>query len=748
MINEILRIRQEINAAVIPVGDKKIPLNSKWQSVKLSSQELTEYKNASNYGLVCGPISEGLEVIDVDLKVLKSKEDRDKYEFELLEFLDDNIHNLFSKVSVYRTLNNGLHILYKANNTEGNKKLAIPKDAKEAIIETRGKGGYVQMYPDFHHLGLKYDEIKRITDEDRNILISCCKSLTYEVKEEVQPKKTAKKTEQIGVSPWEDYNDRTNVFDLISSEFTVVRQLTNYTLIKRNGAESLTSGKIFHDSNCLYLHSTGTRYDAEKLLSPFVLYTIQNHNGDFSEATKDLYKKGFGTRYEPKTKFEFKEDEEIVIDNDFPTEVFPKEIQLYIKENADKLGLIPDFMGSSLLWLASSVIGNSLNIQIKKGWKDNCMVWIACVANAGIGKSPSTGAITKPFENLNQKEQKLFDKEEKKYNEYKFLSKEEKKYQDEVKQPVNRQFIANDITLEALTGLLAQNPNGVGVLKDELNGWVQDMNKYRDGSDLSFWLTSFNGGSYSSNRKTSGNTFVDSPFVPVIGGIQPSILDRLATAERQDSGFMDRLLLSYPDKEEVQMFNDNEIDEDLITWYDGFVRGIIEQVKGYTVRNSDEEIVPLIAEFTKDGKDEYKRVFNEITTIQNSKDTDEKLKSVLPKMKIYLGRFALLVRFIKWSLNQEIELLQVEKDDVLSSEKLLNYFTKNATLNKKNSSESRELKLIIKKSGAITTKEKIEALMKSEITATKKQIAKELGVTIRTVQRYAKDTAKRVPEKD
>ena len=107
-----------------------------------------------------------------------------------------------------------------------------------------------------------------------------------------------------------------------------------------------------------------------------------------------------------------------------------------------------------------------------------------------------------------------------------------------------------------------------------------------------------------------------------------------------------------------------------------------------------------------------------------------------------------MVRFIKWSLNQDIELLQVEKEDVLSSEKLLNYFTKNATLNKKNSSESRELKLIIKKSGAITTKEKIEALMKSEITATKKQIAKELGVTIRTVQRYAKDTAKTVPGKD
>ena len=266
MDKEILRIRAEINAAVIPVGKNKIPLNKKWQSVRLSSQELGEYTTAINYGLVCGEISEGLEAIDVDLKVLNSKEDRDKYEKELLDFLNDNVDNFYKKVSIYRTLNNGLHIIYKANNIEGNKKLAIPKEGKEAIIETRGKGGYVQLYPNFHHRGLKYDEITKITDEDRSILIECCRSLTYETKEEIKPKETKKNQKQDGLNPWTDYNERTNVFDLISSEFTVVRQLSNYTLIKRNGAESLTSGKIFHDSNCIYLHSTGTRYDAEKLL--------------------------------------------------------------------------------------------------------------------------------------------------------------------------------------------------------------------------------------------------------------------------------------------------------------------------------------------------------------------------------------------------------------------------------------------------------------------------------------------------
>ena len=736
--NYILEIRHKLKAAIIPTNNK-IPLNKEWQTLKLSIEELKNYTNAVNFGLVCGTVSDGIECLDIDLKVLDTKEERYVYEKDLLSYLSDNVDNFINKVAIYRTLNNGLHIIYKAGNIEGNQKLAKVKGKTEAVIETRGIGGYVQIYPDFHHKGLKYEEITKITNEDRSILIECCKSLNEEVKEEIQPKETKKeKHQQEGLSPWVDYNERTNVFDLVSNEFTIVKQLANYTLIKRIGAESLTSGKIFHDSNCIYLHSTGTRYEAEKLLSPYAIYTVQNHNGDFTASSRDLYDKGFGTRFEPNN-YDFKEEvKEPIKENNFPVEIFPKEIQYYIKENTEKLGLITDFMGSGMLWLASSVIGNSLNIQIKNGWTDNCTIWLACVASAGVGKTPSISAVTKPLEKLNQKEQKLYAKEEKKHNDYKFASKEEKKFIDEVKEPVNRQFLANDITLEALTGLLAQNPNGVGVLKDELNGWVQDMNKYRDGSDLSFWLTSFNGGSYSSNRKTSGNTFVDAPFVPVIGGIQPSILDELATAERQESGFMDRLLLSHPNAT-VNKFNDNELDQQLIDWYDGYVRGIIEHVKGFININSDNEVVPLLAGFTPDAKAEYKRIFNEITDKQNSDDSDEKLKSVLPKMKIYLGRFALISRFIKWSVNTDIELLEIEKQDIKNAEKLVRYFTNNATSNKQSSKEVFDIKAIIKKSGEITPKGKIEAILKTGIKVTKKQIAKEVGVTIRTVQKYVKD---------
>ena len=47
--------------------------------------------------------------------------------------------------------------------------------------------------------------------------------------------------------------------------------------------------------------------------------------------------------------------------------------------------------------------------------------------------------------------------------------------------------------MEALSGFTPRKDNAVGVFKDELVGWLKDMNKYRAGSDLEFWLSVWSG---------------------------------------------------------------------------------------------------------------------------------------------------------------------------------------------------------------------------------------------------------------
>jgi len=172
-------------------------------------------------------------------------------------------------------------------------------------------------------------------------------------------------------------------------------------------------------------------------------------------------------------------------------------------------------------------------------------VWICCVGKPGIGKTPSINHIIFPLTKKNNKEIKNYIKEKEKYDNYYELDKKEREQVEEIKKPMKSQFIANDVTIEALIDLHEESKNSVGVFKDELAGWFKDMNKYRAGSDLEFWLSSWSNKGVAVNRKTSKNSFVESPIIPVLGGIQPSILTNFFTDENKDNGFIDRMLTCF-----------------------------------------------------------------------------------------------------------------------------------------------------------------------------------------------------------
>ena len=132
-------------------------------------------------------------------------------------------------------------------------------------------------------------------------------------------------------------------------------------------------------------------------------------------------------------------------------------------------------MGVSLVWAISVIIGNSVKVEVKKGWIEPCSVWIAAVGKAGLGKTPSINNIIYPLQRINSREIKEFIKKNAEYQEYMALSKKEKAQVEEVPKPKKKQFIANDITLEALVDLHQDSDNSVGVFKDELAGWFKEM---------------------------------------------------------------------------------------------------------------------------------------------------------------------------------------------------------------------------------------------------------------------------------
>ena len=741
MTKSYLRKLATLGYSIIPVNELKKPIG-KWKSYQNIHRTADEVENLSapDFGIVTG--YNDIECIDVDLKIFSSLQEQKEWWKEYLDFLQDNIEDFTDKVVIAKTKKAGYHIIYKTKQKTGNVKIARLKDYTEAIVESRGVGGYIMIYENFL-FGKGYHDVDYITDKERDIIWSISRTYNYieNVKIDTPKKSEYKATSENDITPWVDYNSKHSAMDLITDEFTIVRNTSTNYIIKRHGATSPHSGYVYKDSGCMYLFSTGTLYPNEQLLSPFAIFAHKYHNGDMTKAAADIYAQGYGSRKIPKVEFK-NEVPEVKIDRiEFPLDIFPHEIQQYIIQSANTLGLSIDYMGSAFIWMSSVIIGNSVRIEVKPGWQEIATVWIAIVGKPGIGKTPSINQMIFPLREVNVREQKEYVKQYAKWREYEALDKKEKQYAEEITKPVSKQFLVGDITLEALVDLHEQNPNAVGIFKDELAGWFKDMNKYRQGSDLEFWLSSWSGTSISLNRKTSKSAFVDKPFIPVLGGIQPSVFEDFTTGDNKENGFVDRILISYPELN-VNHYNNKHIDDEIIEWYRSFVINFRDSIQRNLLKFNDKgEIESTVSKFESKAVSEWIRIHDQITDIQNSDDENEYMKSMLPKQKSYIPRFALIINTIWSAFDDSIKIGIVKTDSLLRAEKLSSYFINMSKLVKRDVKEKNNLKQIARSAGS-DTHDQFMAMYKANPNINRTTASEILEVSRRTIQNWVKKLEK------
>ena len=136
--------------SMITIGENKVP-NYPWincKTEKLSEDQfLTQFKTESTKGLGIVTGFDFLEVIDIDLKVFSTTKEMTDFWDEYLNTLRQLIYDFDNKFVIYKTKSGGYHILYKSKRAVGNKKVAVLKGHTQAVIETRGVGGYLFAYP-------------------------------------------------------------------------------------------------------------------------------------------------------------------------------------------------------------------------------------------------------------------------------------------------------------------------------------------------------------------------------------------------------------------------------------------------------------------------------------------------------------------------------------------------------------------------------------------------------------------------
>jgi len=738
-MTELFEINKLISKgfSLITADKNKRPLGS-WKDAQTTATDVETFKNqflSKGSEGVCGIVTgfNDLEVMDVDLKVFSTAQEKKEWFGEYISFLQDNIMDFDDKFVIYKTKNEGYHILYKTKRVEGNLKVAKLKGHSQQVLETRGVGGYVVLYANSYN-NRSYLDIDYISDSDREILFAVSRS--YNFIEDVVvsvPKKEKNTAPSVGLTPWDDYNNKVSVLDIIGGEFDVVRMLKDRAVIRRHGAESPHSGYVYNDSGLMYLFTSGTQFEAEKGYNAFAVYSHLVHNGDFTAASRDLYSQGYGDRQVIETPKEIIEEAEVVVETDFPLDIFPAELQTYIKACNESLNNSIDYMACSLLFLTSIIIGNSLELEVKRGWKESANLWMSLVGRAGVGKTPSISSITFPLSRLNNIEIKKHIEDAQKYENYMNMSEKDKAMSSVVEKPKKTQFIVNDVTLEALVELHNENPNGIGVLKDELAGFFKDMNKYREGGDLEHWLSSWSGKEINLNRKTAKSSFVEKAYLPIMGGIQPSILDSFHTDENKDNGFLDRMLFTFPEIE-IEKYSDKEMSQQVLDWYESYINTFYQSTKRNIKYSEGGTIEPIIAKFTLEANAEWIRIFNEITDVQNGEDESESMKSMLPKQKAYICRFALIINTLASHSDKSINKDVIEVDSVLKAERLSKYFV---SMNKKLIAESikrNKSKVVLDKKKS--NEENFKAIYKSNPNVTSKELATLIGVSRRTITKY------------
>jgi len=654
--------------SVLPLKADKSPNIGTWktnQTTPPTQAQVLNYTNSDGFkylGLVTG--YNDLEAIDIDLKVFVEQSERDTFWSNYLQELEDNIEGFKDKFTIAKTKNNGYHILYKCKTIIGNKKLAKFKDYKEAIIETRGRGGYVVIYA-----GNDYENIKEISAEDREIIWAISKSFDYVEPIEDPIVKELKNYSSAGLKPWEDYNQKTAIIEVLGSDFTIVKETTKATIIKRLGAESKSSGYIYKDSGYLYLFSTATQYPSEKLISPFEAYTIKNHNGNFKEAGAEIYKLGFGDRFESSNNI-VNTVNDAIIENPFPIDVFPalfKDLVLDLKES---LNFPIGYTATATLTAIATMVGTSAKVEVKGSWYEFASLFTCLIGNAGANKTHPINTMFEPMRSIDKFNHDDFSALHKAFEKYEKLSKKEKIGVEVPRQPTLKKMVITNITPEALHLRLSENPRGLTVVSDEMVTFFESINNYSKGDQIGVYL------SFWSNQPTTIDRvgkpiplFISKPYLSLIGGLQPRMLANAFPAQKLNNGFFQRMLFAYPDEAKKEPINDNQSNPRLLQYYYKFIS---DYIKNTPISENEGKIDSKVYTWSIEAK-KYFYNWQELNTDLVNENANNIKGEIISKYDNHFVRLALLLQIMRNPDNNTIEL-----EAVAGAEKLCKYYMQSA----------------------------------------------------------------------
>jgi putative DNA primase/helicase len=306
-------------------------------------------------------------------------------------------------------------------------------------------------------------------------------------------------------------------------------------------------------------------------------------------------------------------------DPPFPTDALPEVARRFVEEGAEAIGCAPDLLALPALAVLSAGIGASRVVEIKRSWREGATLFLAVVASPGEKKTPAANAARRPvLKRQAEKRQEFKTKREehgRQMREWKAHCRDARSAGETEPppppEPTMERTYADDTTVESLVGILEDNPRGVLIYKDELTGWVRSHDQYRaagKGADRQHWLSVWSNQAIVVDRKSRQGdpTYVERPWVSLVGGIQPAMLSELGGS--MEDGLLDRFLFCYPkhshtDLSEVEIGADTEAQ--YATLYDKLTSLLM-------VKDESGQEAPNVVPMSGEGRSLFKKIHDQI----------------------------------------------------------------------------------------------------------------------------------------
>ncbi|EJF77303.1 hypothetical protein ME7_00537 [Bartonella birtlesii LL-WM9] len=350
----------------------------------------------------------------------------------------------------------------------------------------------------------------------------------------------------------------------------------------------------------------------------------------------------------------------------------PMSFMNYIYDVSERQQAPMDFIAVSALCGLAAVIGNGVRIAPKQhdDWTIVPNLWGALIGQSSTMKTPAMKAALAPItclqkewykEWLKQKERleieeklETLDKREKEKQANKALKKgdletarallSEAPSKDNTHDDDVSRFIVNDVTVEKLGELLKENPRGLLLVRDELSGFLTNLERKEYQTDRAFYLTAFNGDDqFTYDRIERGTIFIPHVTLSIIGGIQPSRIIPLIQAMHHginDDGLLQRFqMLVWPDENQEWKLIDRPPNQEGWQKYEGVFRSFRDKRLG-----SPEH--PLIMRFMPKAQEKFYEWLEHLHREAKSGCFSESLQSHVLKMPKTIASLALIFELL------------------------------------------------------------------------------------------------------